>query len=287
MSVWSGKTKGGVLGYSIFIFFLKNFGVGPASALLYLVVPYYVLFDPKSSRISYRFYKERLGFSTFKAAKHIFTNRITFGRVLLDKFAMMTPIKERYTFDCDGEERLHALGETGKGGMIITAHIGNWEIAGQLLDRLSTKIHVVMFDAEYQKIKALVSSQLGNRNFNVIAIKEDMSHIFLINKALKNGEILCIQGDRFLSGAPTLELDFLGEKALFPKSVFDMASRLKVPVCFAFAMKDKGMHYKLNSSVAYEGMKSKELAEQYIKLVEQKVQDYPEQWFNFYDFWKK
>lgn len=286
MAIWNGKTKGGVLGYKIFITLLKRFGLGPAHLLLYFVVPYYVVFDPKRAAVSYRFFKDKIGYKPIKSLQSVFQNTFIFGQVLLDKFAMMTSLRTSYTFEFDGEERLQKMADSGKGGIIITAHIGNWEVASQLLDRLSTKVNVIMFDAEYRKIKHLISSQLGERGFNIIPLKKDMSHIFEISKALKAGELLCIQGDRYLETAPTLDLKFFDELALFPKGPFDLASRLKVPVSFAFAMKAGKRHYKLNATSPYTALNSEQLANEFVGIVEEKVKEYPLQWFNFYDFWK-
>ena len=66
----------------------------------------------------------------------------------------MSGIPNRFTFNFDGEENLRKMVELGKGGLLLSAHIGNWEIAGHLLKRLNTKINIVMFDGEVQQIKA-------------------------------------------------------------------------------------------------------------------------------------
>ena len=51
MSQWDGKSKGTVLGYKIFLFFIKTFGIGSAYLILHFVSLYYYLFAKKNSGV--------------------------------------------------------------------------------------------------------------------------------------------------------------------------------------------------------------------------------------------
>ena len=51
MSQWDGKSKGAVLGYKIFIFFIQILGIRAAYVLLYLVALYFFLFSIQMSQI--------------------------------------------------------------------------------------------------------------------------------------------------------------------------------------------------------------------------------------------
>ncbi len=133
-----------------------------------------------------------------------------------------------------------AAGKTGC--LLISAHLGNFEMAGHMLERLDARVNIIMLDAEYQRIRNYLSS-ITQKSFHVIAIREDNAHVFEINTALENKEILCIHGDRFLEGSKTLEIEFLGEKARFPTGPFYLAMKYGIPVSFVFAMKEGKSHY--------------------------------------------
>ena len=62
MSAWQGKSKGTPLGYRIFVWVLKTFGVLPAYFLLRFVVLYYFFFSFKASRQIYSLYHHKLGY---------------------------------------------------------------------------------------------------------------------------------------------------------------------------------------------------------------------------------
>ncbi len=49
-----------------------------------------------------------------------------------------------------------------------------------------------------------------------ILIKEDLSHIFEINNALSQNELICFTGDRYFEGNKTMQAELLGKEADFP-----------------------------------------------------------------------
>ena len=293
MPSWQGKSKGTPLGYRIFVWVLKSFGVLPGYFLLRFVAFYYFLFSYTASKNIYHFFHRKLGFSSLSSLGKLYRNYYLFGQTIIDKVVLMSGIPNRFTFNFDGEENLRKMVELGKGGLLLSAHIGNWEIAGHLLKRLNTKINIVMFDGEVQQIKAYLSSVTGERNVHVIVIRNDLSHIYEISDAFKNNELVCIHSDRFIEGNKTMEADFLGEKALFPAGPFILANAFKVPVSFVFALKETALHYHFFASAIkdYSKLGKENGPEQMLKdftaQMETKVKQYPEQWYNYYNFWKQ
>ncbi len=149
-----------------------------------------------------------------------------------------------------------------------------------------------MFDGEHQQIKKYLESVTGKRNMNIIVIKEDLSHIYAISEALKNNELVCIHADRFIEGNKTIMGNFLGEAARFPAGPFVLATTFKAPVSYVFAFKETGKHYHLYaSSIKEYANLSKEatmqqMLNEFVTEMEEKARRYPEQWFNYYNFWQ-
>jgi len=292
MSSWQGRSKGTPLGYRIFISILKNFGVAPAYLLLRFVAGYYFLFDRKSSKILRSYFRDRLHFGKWKTIGMMYKNYYVFGQGIIDKVVMMANVDNKFTFDFDGEENLREITALGKGGLLLSAHLGNWEIAGHLLNRLETRINIVMYDGEHEKIKQYLEGVTGKRNMNVIVIKDDISHIYAINEALRNNELVCMHADRFVEGNKTVSHKFLDEGARFPLGPFVLASTFKVPVSFVYAFKETNKHYHLFSSEPkrYDHLSKPDivpaLLKDYVEEMERKAKLYPVQWFNYYDFWK-
>jgi predicted LPLAT superfamily acyltransferase len=292
MPQWEGKSKGNKLGYRIFVFVCKSFGILPAYLLLRLVAFYYFLFSWSSSRNIYAYFRERHGFSIIKSFFKIYRNYYVFGQTLLDKIVVMAGIENKFSYDFDGEENLRKIVQKGKGGILLSAHVGNWEAAGHLLKRLNTRINVVMYDAEHERIKDYVNQVTGGKNFNVIVIKDDLSHVYAISEALNRNEMICLHADRFLPGNKTTEKMFMDAVALFPAGPFMLASGFGVPVSIVFAFKEGSKHYHFYGSELFQRTESESKTEfstrllnQFIADLEIKVKLYPEQWFNYYNFW--
>nr|WP_315223905.1 lipid A biosynthesis acyltransferase [uncultured Flavobacterium sp.] len=290
MSKWDGKSKGTVLGYRIFVFLIQKVGVTSAYFLLYFVASYYFLFLKKSNRAIFYYFKERLGFSYLKSKKMVFRSYYTFGQTIIDKISISAGMRNKFTYEFDGIEILKKLLAEKKGGVLISAHMGNFEIAEHFLGEidLDFQINLVTTDLEHSAIKNYLESIAKKPTVKFIIIREDLSHIFEINAALSNNELICFTGDRYFEGTKSLTDSILGEEAHFPAGPFLIASRLKVPVVFVYVMKEPKLHYHLYAREAtVKHRDEKALLKEYIKSVESIVQKYPLQWFNYFDFWNK
>src|SRR5689334_2548528 len=120
-----------------------------------------------------------------------------------------------------------------------------------------------------------------------------MSHEYEMGGVLAKNELVCIHADRFLEGNKTIKLKFFGDEAQFPLGPFLLSAGFNVPVCLVFAFKESNKHYHYFGSPLIERLTSenkkdfaRRLAEMYVADLEKKLKVYPEQWFNYYDFWK-
>ncbi|BDS15632.1 LpxL/LpxP family acyltransferase [Aureispira anguillae] len=289
MASWKGKTRGGLLGYKIFVFILKYMGLRAAYLLLVFVSFYFVLFSPTSTKSIYSFFRKRLRKGRLQSCWAIYRTYFSFGQALIDRTAVLAGLNSRFTYNFDGEEHIRTIAKEGQGGVLISIHGGNWSMAGSMLEDnvgSNARINIVMLEAEHQKIQAFLEKIQVKQSANIIGIGDDFSHIIAMGSALRNGELLCMHGDRFLPGAETVVVDFLGEKAHLPAGPFQLITRMKVPYTIVFAFKETTHHYHYYSTPPYRNPKSVQEAAQYFATsVEEKIKQYPYQWYNFYDFW--
>jgi predicted LPLAT superfamily acyltransferase len=176
MSKWSGKTRGGLAGYQIFVFVIKYLGIGFAYTLLRFVTLYFLFFSDKKPITHY--FKKILGYSRWKVIKSIYQNYNLLGQVLVDKIAFLSGSHKKFTFTFEGEHFLTELAQNKQGGLLIGAHMGNWEIAGQLLERIDIPVNIVMLESEHQRIKNFLDDVLQEKNMKVIPSRT-IFHIFL------------------------------------------------------------------------------------------------------------
>jgi predicted LPLAT superfamily acyltransferase len=291
MSRWQGKSKGTSAGYKIFVFLIKTTGLQGGYFLLRFVTLYYFFFSPSTSRHILELYRTSLKFNKIKSLKGLYNNYYNLGQTLIDKVAIMSGAGSEFTFHFDGEEHLRSMIAGQKGGLLLSGHLGNWEAAGHLLKRLNTRIHIVMFDGEDVQIKQYMEQLTGPKTFNIILVKNDLSHIFKINEALALNEVVCMHADRFLPGNKTITADFFGKPAQFPEGPFLLALKLNAPVVFVYAFKEGTQHYHLYSTpvktyYSRKGDTIQSVVTEYSRSMEEMTRAYPEQWFNYYNFWQ-
>ncbi|HEY1405375.1 MAG TPA: lipid A biosynthesis acyltransferase [Spirochaetota bacterium] len=296
MTQWKGKTRGGVLGYKFFVFFITRFDLSVAYFFLRFVAFYFLFFAPRAFRAIYLYFRFRRKMGVLKAVLAVYGNFYALGQALVDKIAALSSAKAVFTFDYDGEHYLNEMAAAGKGGFLVSAHVGNWDIAGNLLKRIDSRVHIVMRDAEHLRIKQYLGNVMTENRLNIIPIKDDLSHIVQIRDALAHNDLVCIHGDRFMEGAKTITVPFLGKDARFPQGPFLLPATFGVPVTFVFAMKESSRHYHFYATEPItpqvpRNRKEREmivenLVKKYTDNLEVMLNRYPLQWFNYYDFWK-
>jgi len=215
------------------------------------------------------------------------------GQGLIDKAAILAGLKDKFNFILEGKENLLQMRD---GGILISGHIGNWEVGGKALDFLGKKINLVILDGEEQAIKNYISDILIDRNVHFIKIGNDYSHLFEIKQALENKELVAFLADRFTEGNQTVKIDFLGEPALFPLGPWQMASYFNVPVSYVFTVREAHKQYRfyasplINVPNVRNPMQRSVLVldpmKEFVSQFERITRKYPLQWYNYYNFWK-
>ena len=285
---WQGKSKGTVLGHRIFVFLIRSFGLRAAYLLLYFVAFYYCLFSFESTRSSFTYFRKRRKYSFLSSCLSVYRGYLAFGQSIIDKVTISSGLSDRFTFEFDGVEKIEELLALNEGGVMISAHIGNFEVAQHFMGKLmgGTRINVLTTDQERGEIKEYLESVTGRAPVGTILYQEDMGHIFEIHTAMSRNELICLTGDRFSPEMKKLEADFLGAPADFPMGPFHLGSRICSNVLFVYVMKESTFHYHLYArSVEVKKRDANDLLAKYVHSVEEMLEEYPLQWYNYFDFW--
>lgn len=287
---WSGKSRGGRLGYLFFVYSIKWLGLGFAYGFLAVIVIYFIPFAPKATAAIWRYNRRRRNLSVCRSVSELYRHYYVFGQTLIDRIALRAGLAARYRFRFDNYERFLEIIDGKRGVVMLGAHVGCWEAGSLFFGRYGKKINIVMLDNEHRRIKeVLEESREAADNFKVIAVNQDPLNLMLqIKEALDNGEYVCFNGDRYLNDKETFRTRLLGAEALLPAGPFKIAAKCRVPVVFYYAMREKGRTYRfIFSEAAVEHNRPAPLLEQYTASLERLLADYPRQWFNFYNFWNE
>jgi len=290
MAEWEGKSRCNPLGYKIFVFVLKHLGIFPAYFILVFVAFYYVWFAPKTTPHILHFFQNKIGVSKWKSYFKLYETYFLLGQTLIDRVVVSAKLSKRITSTSNGAENLRNLVADKRGGILLGSHVGNWGIASQFLTNYDQSVNVLIYDVEHEQIKQYLDNVTGGVKFNAIIVKDDLSHIYEIGEALQRNEIVCMTADRYLPEQRTLTAKFFGKDAQFPAGPFQLIKSFKAPYTFVYGFKETLTHYSCYAKQPREvgaNVTAQTILDDYASDLEMMVKEYPEQWFNFFDFWKK
>lgn len=290
---WRGKTAGGTFGQKFLFFALKHIKAKNFYFVLYPIIPFCLLFARKVNRAIYNYYHRIWGYGKWEAFKANVRTAFTFGRVVIDKFALLAGRSEQFEVNILNNEVFEQLLQQPRGFILAGSHIGNFELLGHCLKQNVKPINSIIYGGESAVMQARRDSTFEENNVRLIPVTPDMAHLFALKNALDNGEIVTILCDRLFGSPKKMSIDFLGHPADFPVGTFRMAAQLDVPVISVFLIKGKGSQYNghlvpltIPEDVTSVTEKVENLLSQYVKSLEETLRRNPEQWFNFYEFWE-
>jgi predicted LPLAT superfamily acyltransferase len=288
---WDGVTGGHTLGQKALKVTLSMLDVRVGYVLLAFVIPFYMLFARKGYLAIYRYFRDRHGYSPLKSCLKTYRNHYLFGQMLLDRFTVYAGRRDAFKVENPDNTLFLQMLDEPHGCILAGAHTGNPELCGYLLKQQKKRINGLIFGGEAKEVQKNRTEALESNNVRLIPVTGDWSHVFLLNDALANGEIVSIPCDRTFGSTKSVVCDFLNGKAGFPVGAFALAVQFKVPVLAFFALKISASCYRIHLvPIPVQADRSKReqidgMARCFARELEQIVKRYPEQWFNFYPFW--
>jgi KDO2-lipid IV(A) lauroyltransferase len=190
-----------------------------------------------------------------------------------------------YVASADGEHHLDTALAAGRGVVLLTAHLGNWEFAGRLLSTRGRRTaHVVLSAEQDRALEGYL--RLDGPHLRFVTRRHATSSLGLL-AALRRGELVAMQADRPTGGRGDALVPFFGEPAAFPLGPFVLARAAGAAVIPAFCAMAPGGRYQLEIDPPIWVKPGEELAAlgTVVVALERIIRAYPTQWFNFFDAW--
>jgi lauroyl/myristoyl acyltransferase len=167
----------------------------------------------------------------------------------------------------------------GKGVILITGHLGNYEWGASYIGYLGFKISVISVEYRTSRIRDIYEDNRRRAGIGVFYVRRSFSGPV---RFLKDGGLLAIAGDRNFEGsAETVKM--FGKDVEIPKGAFFLASKLGVPVVVGFGPREKDGRYHVHLEKPFK-VKDGEIDEaikKYVALLEKYIKKYPDQWLLF------
>jgi len=177
-----------------------------------------------------------------------------------------------------GHEKYVAARAAGRGAILLTAHMGSFEVAVAALLAHESRIHVVFKrdTGRFERIRQTLRQRLG-----VIEqpVDDGWSVWMRLRDALRANDVVAIQGDRVMPGQKGRRMPFLGGHVALPTGPVKLATASGAPIVPVFSVRTPSGQVKLFIEDAIEVGDDTEAAMVRIAAVTAKyVAAYPAQW---------
>lgn len=211
----------------------------------------------------------------------------------LFRFAQLPPEAARsLVARVEGLEEVERLQAGGRPLLLLTAHLGNWELGGVLLGQRDARISVVYVPDQFEAAERFRSGLRTGGGVEEIPIRphEPFSTLPVL-RALREGRIVALQGDRDFDDHGVVH-DFFGAPVRFPVGPFHLARMTGAVVVPSFVVYAADLRFEIEFGPPIEVPHTadrdgdvRQALESWVALLEGTVRRYPTQWYTFYDFW--
>src|SRR5215471_1880281 len=179
----------------------------------------------------------------------------------------------------------------GKGVLLLTAHLGNWEVGSFMLAQIQMPISVVLVPDIFPGVERTRRRLHAQANVAEIPIDHSFVPTLTVMRALESNGIVAMQGDRDFDNTG-VAVPFFGRECYFPRGPLRVAMATGAVVLPAFIIQVPDGRYRavVEEPLSVERAGDKEAGlraniQRYVAILERYVRAYPEQWYCFYPFW--
>lgn len=188
-----------------------------------------------------------------------------------------------------GVHNLDAALAKGRGVIVLSAHLGNWELGGFIVSCLGYPLSAVVLTHKNKKMNDFFTRQRLAGKMRPIEVGLSLKACY---RVLKDNGLVALLGDLDFMGNG-LPLDFFGNKRFIPKGPAVLSYRIGSAVVPIFLVREEGDTFRLIIEKPIypdynmdEGTAVVELTKKYISLIEFYIRQYPDQWCVFRNMWE-
>ncbi len=221
-------------------------------------------------------------------SREVFRN---FGKYLVDFFRVQGRLDQNYIKENVTIKHLEKLTEAlkhQKGVIIVTAHIGNWELGGCVISKLGYPPIAVALPHKERSVNDLFNAQRAAEGMKVVSSNVAIRECI---KGLKENRLIALLADRDFNSTGEV-VTFFGKKTIIPKGPAAFSLKTGAPIVPTFMLRDQDDHFTLifdDAIFPEQSASSKHpifsLTRKYISFIENKIKEHPTQWFMFKRFW--
>ena len=294
---WSSRSNAPGAAHWFFYQLIRIGGRFPAYGLLACVVAFYTLI-PSMRKKSHGYCLRRFGQQSFiRELITCYRLHFTLGQTLVDRATM--GIRKDFTLDISQQDRttLLDLAAKGRGLMLVSGHVGCWQMGMEALKNLDGPKAIVMLRDEADVDRHYFEHAGGETRppFTLIDPTGPLGGTLEMMDILREGGVLCIMGDRILGETKNnVDVQFLNGTIALPTTPYAVASAMGAPVVSLFSLRTGPGHGRTVVSrvidIPQHLGRNKAAYQPYAQMfadgLARTAWVHPYQFFNFFNMWK-
>ena len=221
---------------------------------------------------------------------------VRYAKYLVD-FTRMDLLEEKHlrrlVLGFEGKEHIDGAIARGKGTLILTAHLGNWEMGGIFLSLMGYSLTVITAPDVEERLHSYRVRLRHEQKIKVVTLDDSLASSLAVLKALQANELVALLGDRDLFGKG-VPVRFFGQKIFFPIGPALLSYLSEALLIPTFVLMDRDNRYRCIAELPIDlqrsGNRDKDLAENTQRIaavLERFIRNYPDQWYTFYDYFSR
>ncbi|HET9418533.1 MAG TPA: hypothetical protein VFO30_04260 [Chthoniobacterales bacterium] len=265
-----------------------------AARLLLLPATLYFLISAHDARRASYEYLQRMRDGRRAPWWHVLRHFYRFGATILDRVYLLRGEFGHFALTLHGRDILHRQIDSGKGCILLGAHLGSFEILRTLgVTQQEFPLKVLMDTAHNENITRFLDA-LNPKIAHTVIAAEGADKLLRVKESLDAGFLIGMLGDRVATGDKTTQCQFLGAPAIFPAGPILLAAIMHCPIILFFGLYRGGNRYEIffeqfaDDIALPREQRSEETqiwVQRYVARVEHYARLAPYNWFNFYPFW--
>jgi len=204
--------------YKIAVYFSRRLGVWFFNTFSWFIATGYFFLFPVRVAESLKFYRALFpGRNFFCHLSCVWKQYHNFTNVYTYRF--VAKLKDEVEFTKEGWEYLDEAVEKKTGAIIVMSHIGNWELAAEMLSRKGLPIMLYLGAKHKEQIEKIQKEKLAQSGVKIVATSEKESSPFALLEGinfLREGGIVSMTGDRLWGDQRSVKVNFLGHEVQLP-----------------------------------------------------------------------
>ncbi len=284
-----------IFSYRVAVYFSRRWGVWFFRTFSWFIATGYFFLFPSRIAHSFKFYRALIPARNFLYYLYcVWKQYHNFTNVYLHRF--ITFDEDEIEFTKEGWEYLDEAAEKKTGAIVVMSHIGNWELAAQMLNRKGLPIMLYLGAKHKEQVERLQKEKLAQSGIKIVATSEKESSPFALLEGinfLREGGIVSMTGDRLWGEQSYVVVDFLGYEARLPDTphLFALMSGAPLMTFFVYEKAFGKYHISISEGRCVNALSRAdrkravlESAQAYADDLSSFVSQHPFEWHHFEPF---